>query len=214
VEIPDSGSGPPKTTYAIRRESGRRLLSSGEGEEQGFGLYSYVLFKRRAAPGTAVYDLYRSTMQALIGQVEPIEGLLPYRDKSELNVTYVPVSEGNPFEEDADALLQRYDYARARVLASAIADAGGEGPYLVSVPAPLGDGRVPPERVLVQDLTGVPARLASLWVRKFVEQVAEPRAWDDVGFGQLVLLLRTRIAQEADAFPEYRSALVSLILLR
>jgi hypothetical protein len=51
-------------------------------------------------------------------------------------------------------------------------------------------------------------------VRKFVEQVSEPRAWDEVGLNQLLLLLRTRIAREADAFPEYRRALVSLIVLR
>lgn len=205
----------PFPTYSIvRRESGRRYLASGEVEEAGFGLYSYLLFKRRATPGEPAYALHVSTVQALLGQVVPIEGLLPYRDQSELNVTYVPLTDGLPVDDAPEKILERYDYARARILAGAIADASGDGPYFVSVPAPLGQGRTVPSRVLVQDLTGVPARLASLWVRKFVDQVAEPRAWDEVGLSQLVLLLRTRIAQEADAFPEYRNALVSLIVLR
>ena len=144
-----------------------------------------------------------------------IAGLERHFAPSELNITYLPVN-AMPSETDIKLLarwvLDHYDYARARSLIRGFSGDNREGPYIVSVSAPLSN-QAPLSNVLWQDLSTIPAQLAGSWVKEFMNQAAQEHFWETRSLPQLRLKIRTVIAVLSMAWPEVRNSLDSYIKL-
>ena len=136
--IPDRG-----TRGGENLLSARHFLLPGKTEDAGYGLYSYVLFSSppRDAEETA---RYLKTIEASLLVLQDVDDYLSrhVRPKS-LNVTYIPLKEtpnsGKSTAEWAANVLAAYDYPTAQILLSRVQRAHQDGPYLLSVLAPLSE---------------------------------------------------------------------------
>jgi hypothetical protein len=187
------------------RLTGRDFLKTGEPEGRGYGLYSYVLFGQPVSAGNR--DLYEAVLSAYLAiqEIRRLEGA--GAERKDLNITYLPVRETPPENPSVGWLLDHYDYARAQIILNVAGDLDSARPYIVSYATPLSVGTtVDNKRLLLQDLSGVPADLAFLWVKEFIAQARNPRYWDARAIQQLMLSLRKNIAVFARAFDDVRSA--------
>ena len=98
-------------------------------------------------------------------------------------------------------LVDNYDYARAQFLLSVLGPAHLEGPYIVSVRSPLSKMSSLPSQYLYQDLSGVPPKLISLWIKEFMAQAQEQEFWVTRTKEQFVLRLRTAIGVAGQQIP-------------
>ncbi len=195
----------PSSTRGNARPTGRAFLLKGEPEEARYGLYSYLLFAEQPKPATMA--LYAATLDAYLNVSDVsyfVEEGIP---REELNIFYLPLCEQMPDEPTASMLLENYDYARARIVLRVIENADRSGPYIISYTAPLTAAtQVDPRRLLVQDLSAVPADLAFLWIKEFISQTRQRQYWDTNAVRRFMLNLRTGIAVFAEALVEVREA--------
>ena len=125
-------------------------------------------------------------------------------DRKQLNVTYVPLTDAPAPNLNAEWVLDHYDYVAAQVLLGKAMRRGNlSGAFIISYDKPVsGAAEIDRQRLLVQDLSGVPPDLAFLWFREFKEQVRQSRYWDQRTMGEFMLKMRTQIAEIARAFGE------------
>jgi hypothetical protein len=193
-------------------ETGWSLLRSGIREEKGYGLYSYVLFASR--PTKETNERYLKVLEAYVALAESVQSLegagIPRR---ELNVTCVPVMRLPPKDRPTpEWFLENYDFARAKAILKSFPGEYRDGPYIISVLLP------PPPRgkkysgnYLYQNLSAVPPRIVLDWAKAFMNQAAKVRYWEPRTTEQLVLELRTVVAQLAIGWPIVRNAMKDLI---
>jgi hypothetical protein len=198
--VPARVDGGPVRGSAV---SGGGQLVGAAREGEGYGLYSYLLF--RAPPSAATRERHVAVVAEYLRQMPEVAALQAYRPPAELNVTYVPLLR-RLREPTADSVLAAYNHPRALVLLHAVPGATGDGPYLVSSRVPL-EARAPAEPLLVQDLSAVPPRLAGLWVGEFVNQAAQERFWEPQALGRMALRLRTTLSVVGAGLGDVRRAL-------
>ncbi len=186
------------------RATGRALLFRGEDETQGYGLYSYLLFGSRPANDTqrkrylAVIEAYLRRLED-IGEVESSSRI----NRSELNVTYLPVTAKPPPAPSAEQLLASYDFPRALALLSLFEGDLLAGPYILSYREPLGGLRRAEAPCIFQDLSGVPESVANLWMSEFLKEARQGGVGESGGgLERIALRIRTRIAQIAALVPD------------
>jgi len=204
-----------------RLKTGRAFLLSGQPEEKGYGLYSYLLLDSRPGKETrkrylkAIMEYLRFTDVSLFEKA----GI----DPDKLNITYLPVdtlpgkdilttlSKKDLKEKDlapiAEWVLKHYDYIRAGILLGNIPGNHRKGPYIVSFRKAYDwKGDVAPP-YLYQDQSWVPPDLVSEWMNVFLNQAAQERFWDESTGEQLVLHLRTIIGVVAAGVPDVKNSL-------
>jgi hypothetical protein len=188
------------------RESGWSFLVGAQTEESGYGLYSYLVLG--SPPDDNSRDRYRQAIEAYVGLVPDIQQLGRLIERRELNVTYLPLTLPPPGGPVAlDWALDHYDYVRARALLRRLPGDYREGPYLISSLEPLTGKTAAPARYLFQDLSRVPPRLTTLWVKEFLNQAAQERFWEESTARALALKLRTTIAVLTVSLPAVRETL-------
>lgn len=206
---PAAGMTPPPG-----RAAGRDFLYTDE--VAGFGLYSYVLVPHRPEPASPHYRRCIAIIEAFLKIPEAGE-LLRYRVKqSDINVTYLPLSSrvsasGDPGAR-AEKYLAGYDYTRAETLLTRTRQRFYDGPYLVSSLTPLSADTPPdPEKMIFQDLSGVPPKVVALWMESFLNQAAQERFWETNSRDDFLKGLRTFIAAGGEQVTDATSALASII---
>jgi hypothetical protein len=172
------------------REAGRALLLPGRQPPSGYGLYSYIVFG--SEPAGARRERYLKTLEAWRALVPALADLERYLKPADLNITLVPVQKAGEGKISAEAILEHYDYARARLLLRAVGQTGREGPYLVSSLEPLGDGLLTGPH-LFQDLSSVPAPLVGVWMSEFLSQSSQQRFWEARTGARLAVRMRTTL---------------------
>lgn len=205
--IPDRG------TRGENLLSARHFLLPGNTEAPGYGLYSYVLF---SSPPKDEEEKarYLKTIEASLLVLQDVDDYLSrhIRPKS-LNVTYIPLKEtpniGKSTAEWAANVLAAYDYAAAQILLSKVQRAHQDGPYLLSVLAPLSEPGMPAN--LWENLTGVVPELAWNWVKFFTYLAAQQRSWSDESLQLFGLRLRNLIAVGGKVTPSVMKALQTAI---
>jgi hypothetical protein len=184
-------------------------------EEPGYGLYSYLLFGRE--PQDA-YEKARdiSAIKSITGFPGPTQLQRAGFTKESLNITYLPLKSAvaintRPMDDKtATALLQAYNFARARFLLDRINPKFKRGPYIISVLTPL--TMQAPDRYLFMDLGSATPQLVGQWVGLFAvesgrENFSEPMAGD-----RFLLTMRNDIDIIAhDVMPNMPSKLADLI---
>jgi len=203
-------------------ETGSHLLAADESEQQGYGLYSYLLFAAR--PTDANRANYLAAIDAVVAMPEVSNLMQKGFPQRSLNITSIPVRGIPPDGESsqsgqADAgtsewVLEHYDYARARYLLSRLSGRHARGPYLVSTFSPLSGKAGVIEKTLRQDLSPVPGNrpdLTRAWVREFLERAGQPRLWDEQGMEAFVQKLRLAIAVVGESVDSIRGAMETLI---
>lgn len=205
--IPDRGS-----TQGESLLSARHFLLPGQSEAAGYGLYSYLLF---SAPPKDEEEKtrYLKTIEASLSVLQDVDDYLSrhVRPKN-LNITYIPLKEtpnrGKSAAEWAANVLGVYDYATAQILLSRVERAHQEGPYLLSVLAPLSE---PGPTHLWENLTGVVPELAWDWIKFFTYLAAQQRSWSDESLQRFGLTLRNLIAVGGKVTPNAMKALQTAI---
>jgi hypothetical protein len=203
----DTGWTPPPQ----ERLTGRSFLAHDKKEVAGYGLYSYFLLG--AHPDDEARPRVIAAIKSLLTEIEPIEDLLDLGVRRELlNVTYMPVKRSPPAgqETTAEWVLNNYDFTRSAFLLSRVPGGGQhlDGPYFVSSLRPLTLNPDPGQNFLFQDLSYVPPRLAVSWVKAFETQASKPQFWKPNTMSQLLLDLRTLIAESAPEVSDIRSAVL------
>jgi hypothetical protein len=204
------GLGPKMTLPEGRRETGRAFLVGAAPEEEGYGLYSYLLLGSRSEASRARSE---KAIASYLETIVPMTTMEEYLPREQLNVTYLPVTElpppgvtevcpgpqcaGPPLAGAAAWLLAHYDYARARVILARLPGAHRSGPYIVSYTRPLSAGGAVSHEYLDQDLSTVREELVSLWVSEFLVQVAQTHYWERDRLRELAMALRNAIAVAA-----------------
>jgi hypothetical protein len=202
------GSGPPVPS----RETGWSLLTPGQPETPGFGLYSYLLLG--VPPTEASRERYLKAIEAYLRLVPEIRSLEQYVARRELNVAYLPVMTVPAPRASTELVLEQHDYARSRSLLRGLPGNRRDGPYIVSALAPLGGTgarAAPAGPHLVQDLSTVPPHLVSAWIKEFLNQAAQERFWEPRTAERLALKLRLTVGILGAGLPEVRKALDSWI---
>lgn len=201
VWLPLTGRDPVKETV-------RSLLVRGKAEEDGYGLYSYLLFGSRPSDSTS-RQRYCKAIEAYLNLINDIGIMEEYYENNELNITYLPVDSAPTTTISVDWVLEHYDYGRARALLNAIPGDLRNGPYFISTLEPLSGRTVLLGQYLYQNLSAVPAdaNLIPLWVKAFLNQAAQERFWEENRAEMFTLELRTTISILAEGLPEVRRAL-------
>jgi hypothetical protein len=162
-----------------RGELGGALLLPKQREGTGkytYGAYTYVLLPG-PPPDTSSRERYLAVLAAWQKLVPAIGKLENYYKKTQLNVTFVPVTTTNKPQETGEWLLSSYDYVRAALILHKFPAELQRGPYLVTSTVPLTYGAPINRETLVQNLSGVPATMAGYWVESFLRQAAHDRFW-------------------------------------
>lgn len=194
--------------------TGRRYLLPSETEPSGYGLYSYFLLSAR--PGN---EEERERYLKILGQclqvMHELKNLGRYVRPSQLNVTYVPVTELPKGKEDdldfAKKVLSMYDFDRAKVLLNKFEKTYDRGPYLISVKPPLTQAPEPLPIHILLDFTDVPLKLAARSVKDFEFLAAQQRTWSEQSMRVFPTTLRKWIAIAGKEAPEVAVSLKSMI---
>lgn len=200
--------------------TGRAMISQNDAEEQGFPLYSYLLFGRRPLGEERVLCL--TAIEAVLSYAEDITTLRRYFKVDQLDVAALFVSQRVPTEvsrlsseEVAEWILDHYDFVRAQSILARIGDTRRELIYLVTSSSPLGVVRDnnPSADAVVQRLEGVPDAILAGVIRRFLNQaVRADRPKADQIFS-LMLRARILIAQAGATTPELTKAANSIVSL-
>ena len=192
-------------------ETGRDFLVRGNSEVSGYGLYSYVLFAGR--PTDESKSRYLAVIKACLDQIMTVAGLeksgIP---KNRLNVAYIPISNKPPKQGvDENWVLDNYDYERAMALLVYLPGKyrRHQGPYLVSHITPL--AAVSTGEFLYQDLSVVNDRLATAWVKHFLDRALQERFWETNRAKEFALDLRNFVADTAPDIENIKIAVASWI---
>ena len=181
---PAAGGGPAKITA-------RDYLLRGAAEDEGYGLYSYVVLSKRP-DSKEQFNTYVSLFEAYRARIQPVGEYLDLGEpKANLNATYwllaaTDLTEIRDRERNSDwsFFITNYDYARAQVILSHVAKLGQEGPFIIGYIAPIGKPNVSkrPDRdeILVMDLSGIHEDDYSRAFLYYQEKVAEaPNTWKE-----------------------------------
>ena len=192
------------------RETARSLLSAGQSEMAGYGLYSYLLLG--APPSESSRDRYLKAIDAYLTLIPDVVDLEEYVPRRELNIFYMPVRSAPAPPVTAQWVLDNYDYARARSLLRAVPGPNRDGPYILAAfKPPDGAGGTAGGQYLFQDLSSVPPHLAASWVREFLNQAAQERFWEEKRAVQLAQRMRETVGIMGAGLPEVRKSLDSWI---
>ncbi len=194
----------------MTRETGRFFLVAGQTETAGYGLYSYLLLG--APPSEASRERYLKALDAYLSLIPDVISLEEYVPRVELNIFYLPVRSGPPPPVTAQAVLESYDYARARSVLRALPGQNRDGPYIVAAFRPMGGATATaPGPYLFQDLSSVPPHLAASWVKEFLNQAAQERFWEAKKGAQFAQRLRATVGVMGAGLPEVKKSLDSWI---
>ncbi len=188
--------------------TGRALLVPDQKEPDGFGLYSYILIG--APPAAADRDRYTAVFEAALRLLRPVNELAHYLKISQLNATWIPVKSLPANDPDPKWLVDNYDYSEgaANLVRAGIRNTAGI--YIISVRAPLSHA-TPMRPFLVQDLSHIPAPLASTWVTLFINQAAQEHFWTPNTIDEMVAKMRLVIALSAEGVPAIKTAVATWI---
>jgi hypothetical protein len=189
-------------------ETGRVFLRPGRREEQGFGLYSYLVL------GSPVNQrnrsLYEAVVAAYLDMVRPLAALQNYfQDKASLAALYVPVKDAPPSSRTTTAeivkwLVDHYDYERMRAMVDKLPKRLSDGPYLVSSTRPLSEAK---PLAIQLNLELVPEDVADLWVKEFLSMTAQEHSWEVQKARVFTLKARTLLAILATNIPDVKHSL-------
>jgi hypothetical protein len=197
------------------------VLPKGEVEPDGYGLYSYILLGSRPndSHNSVRRQRYMAAVDALL-RMESVEDALRVASPAELNAIFMPVLEWPIRPEDPTCPVAKtlgtphpivdclYDYPQSQKLLTVLNGPHLDGPYILSTTNPLTRLDTLPDHYLYQDLSSVPPKMISLWVREFIRQAQQPKFWEKRSKEQFVLSLRTAIAIGAEELPNIE-ALIS-----
>jgi len=189
----------------LSRETARSLLSAGQSEIAGYGLYSYLLLG--APPSEASRERYLKAIEAYLALIPDVTSLEEYLPRGELNVFYLPVRGTPPSALTAQWTLDNYDYARARSLLRGLPEPNRDGPYILAAFKPVGGAGTVPGPYLFQNLSSVPPHLAASWVKEFLNQAAQERFWEEKTAMQLAQRMRATVGIMGSGLPEVKKAL-------
>jgi hypothetical protein len=180
----------------------RNYLISGENEEEGFGLYSYILFTEYPDKNDSLK--YAALLSAYLKKIQEVNQLLEYVSPDRMNSIYLPVME-DPYYlnglndlQQIDTLIKIYDYARAQAYLNKFEEDLTDGPYIISYNLPLSQAGNISSKYLLQDLSKVHPEVVSLWVDEFLKQSAKEAYWDEEHLKNFSNDLRNAIAIAAD----------------
>ena len=193
---------PPAGPSDGYRESGRDFLIGNDTEQQGFGLYSYLLIG--APPATdAMKSQYLAIISEYLKLINDIGSLEKAKfAKNQLNVTYLLLTERPKVTAlSADWMLDHYNFARAK----AILNISGHddllsGPYLISVLGPASSLTQRPSHMLLQDMSHCQSDVAASWIEEFERRAGRAEFWKDDTRNQAILALRTFVSNAAAGF--------------
>lgn len=181
---PAAGGAPGKITA-------RDYLLRGAAEDEGYGLYSYVVLSKRP-DSKEQFNSYVSLFEAYRARIQPVSEYLDLGEpKANLNATYwllaaTDLTEIRDRERNTDwsFFITNYDYARAQVILSHVAKLGQEGPFIIGYIAPIGKPNVARrpgrDEILVMDLSGIHEDDYSRAFLYYQEKVAEaPNTWKE-----------------------------------
>jgi len=194
---------------------GHAYLEGKQSEEPGYGLYSYLLFE--SPPTENNRNLYLQSIIAVIKRLQDVKALEDAGfDRTELNVTYVPVKtplpKGRPSPE---WVLEHYNYPRSQFFLSRLPGTYRRGPYLVSVLRPISRAHGETGSHLVQNLSAIPPNRTDFihkWIREFMERAGLPEKWNEATGAGLADELRLAVAQAAEGLPKVQEAIKSWIV--
>lgn len=193
-------------------------FSQVTSEDDGYGLYSYIIFG--SPPGPAKIEIYLSLLRAYLDMFHDVDVFAKSIPKQQLNITYLAVSPttkppGNG-EDLAGWLLNNYDYGRAAIIAANAGLTPTGGPYIVSSLAPLSEaGQAKTRIIFQQDLSWVSANLMPLYLTQFEKRVSgRPTTWSESTMESFALELRTVIQATADEAGSVAPALTAFIQVR
>jgi hypothetical protein len=200
--------------------TGRALVSQVEPEEQGFPLYSYLLFGRRPLGGER--QLCLTSIEAVLSYAEDLTELRRYFQVDQLNlavlfVTQKPTVQVNQLspEKLAEWTLDHYNYARAEKVLARTGDTKRDLIYLVTSDAPIGafHDTNPNREAVVQNLNGVPEAIIAGVIRRFLNQAVRADRSKSDQIYSLVLRARILIALAGTTTPELTKAADSIVTL-
>lgn len=186
------------------------FLQGGASEQAGYGAYTYLLIGA-PAPDSARKARHRAAIARYLQVAQDIASYDARLPRERLNVNYLPVDAPLTWSRDAslaDSVLAHYQYATAQTLLSALDGTHFNGPYLVTVPAPLSTTKPVAGRIIVHDLSRITSdALVPVWVDAFLAQSTQQR-WSDAGaWSQFPLRLRTAIGAVALGIPSVKTAM-------
>jgi hypothetical protein len=188
------------------------FLANGAREADGYGAYSYLLFG--APPSAERKARYRAAIARVLAVAQDIasyDGQLPH---ARLSVNYLPVdaplswAKAGKDTTFADSVLAHYQYATAQTLLGWFDGPHLDGPYLVTVPAPLSANKPLKEQMIFQDLSRVTSdQLVPAWVDAFLAQSKQQQWGDPTAWQRFPLALRTAIGSVALGIPSVKAAM-------
>lgn len=206
--------------------TGRAFLLRDKKEDEGYGLYSYLLLASR--PDESKRERYLSTIRAYLRLSHVTELFELLKEKEQINITYLPLKRApgknlllgelstmseQSYSEMAAWVLENYDYDRAQTLLNKLEGDHQGGPYIVSFLKPMsGDKPEPP--YLYQDQSTVPPNLAALWMNEFIMQAAQEQFWERKTMYHMVLKMRTYLGIIGEGVQEVTRAVTILIELK
>jgi hypothetical protein len=196
--------------------TGREFLLSGDSEEPGYGLYSYLLWRNTPSPQdrarylsvisafllipkASVEEGREMTVDSAGHSVPPAEVVQP----KNLNVAYIPVNAVPPADVTAEWVLDNYDVNRARLLLNRVPENLNQGPYIISSLHPLRSELSPSDHILFQNLSSpsITDDIAYQWVRLFQDQALRQEFWRADMMADFVLGMRTKVSLVAGILP-------------
>jgi hypothetical protein len=166
----------------------RDTLPRGDTERQGYGAYSYILFRRQPwdTRGQVLMRAYLRHPQVVNEISLNIE---------ERNITYVPVDREPPLDtpDDANWFAEHYDVTRAETMLKS-QELDGPGPYVVTSTRPLTGVTQPAAGASILDLSEVTNDEVALWIEHFVSVSDHPGTWLPTGADQLALRVHESLA--------------------
>ena len=178
----------------FRYVSGYALLRSTASEDDGYGLYSYLLLTDR--PPASDQERILSIINS-VTHLPSIESLKAKVPKQRLNVVYLPIRGGaNSLPTQSNEILDGYDFERASTFLRRLSIPTRRGPYLVSTLSPISKAGEH-ESYLLQDLSDVNSSVANIWISQFGSEAAKPRYWDPAVCNHVARDLRTRVAERS-----------------
>ena len=190
------------------RITGRAFLPTVQHERDGYGLYSYLLFGTRPTAGTR--DRYLAILRAYLNMMDSVSELEKEFRGSDINITYLLVTEqASNDKNDAEWLLNHYDFPRAERLLGVFGESHALGPYLVSTTQSLSqfaEQKKMPVLYLFQNLSTVEPSVAVLWIEEFKKQAAQKEFWNEKTRDMAAIRLRSAIAIGASAIDVTRKS--------
>lgn len=215
----------PQVLMAPGYTTGRGFFIRGEQEEEGYGLYSYLLLGSR--PNHLSRERYLSAISAYLKFSKATDLLEILQEKDQINITYLPLKE--PLDRDlltqldvgreesylyaAQDALEKYDYERAQVYLHRMEGDHLDGPYIISFRKPMSQNVLEPP-YLYQDQSNVLPNLVALWMKEFILQAAQERFWERRTMYHLALKMRTYLGVMGEGVPEVMEALNTIIQLK